>query len=227
MLKTILITGAANGLGKTLALKLAQDYRLILWDLDAEKLKRLAADLKADYQVVDLSDLEQISLALNELSQNRIRVEVLINVAGIWCEGPLETNSPLQIQKTLTINTLAPMYLCQSLLPEMKKQQKGQIINVMSIGALQAKSNRSVYYASKWGLNGFTKCLAAELAKSGVTVHGIYPGTMNTGFYQVAGSQKNPQQDLDPSLVADKIVDLVDDPPFFNTEIVMRSLNEY
>ncbi len=198
-----LISGGTEGLGAELAKILAADYEV--WTLArGEK-----ADLKAD-----VSNYARVEAVVSKLE----RIDLLINNAGIWIEGLLENNEPEEIKRVLEVNTLGTIYLTRAVLPIMKKQKSGKIVNIVSQAGLHAKPERSVYYASKWAITGFTKCLQME--NSEVLITGVYPEKMRTNLFSNAGVQKDLSDALEPKLVAKKIRDLINSPK----EIFLRGL---
>lgn len=200
--KTILISGGSDGLGKEIAKLLISNYHVVILAPSQEKTQKTADELGCDFVVADVSSSEQVKAAIEKIGS----VDVLINNAGIWIEGPLETNQPEAIKKVLDVNTLGTIYLTHAVIPQMKDRRAGRIINVISQGGLNAKPNRSIYYASKWAITGFTKCLELELAEFGIAVTGVYPGKMKTKMYEKVGISKDFSDAADPAEVAKTIV---------------------
>ncbi|MEK7172403.1 MAG: SDR family oxidoreductase [Patescibacteria group bacterium] len=193
-MKTILISGGSSGLGQATAEKLAKKYKVVILAPDAKRIKEVAAKIGCDFQVADVTDYGQLEGAVEETIKKHGGIDVLINNAGIWIEGNLETNDPERIQKTMAVNAVGTMLLTRAVLPHMKKAGRGRIINVISQAGLTAKPERSVYNGSKWAITGFTKSLATELTGSGITVTGFYPGAMKTNLFASAGVKKNEEK---------------------------------
>lgn len=132
-------------------------------------------------------------------------VDCVINNAGLWIEGPLDELDPARIHEVLEVNTLGTINLTKAVLPGMKQQKAGRIININSQAGLYTKAERGVYNASKWAITGFTKSLQEELAPFGIGVTGMYPGKLNTDLFKKAGNEKNMADALDPTEVAKTI----------------------
>lgn len=104
------------------------------------------------------------------------------------------------------MNNLGVVLASKAVIPQMKKQKSGLIVNINSQGGFYAKAERAVYSAAKWGMTGFTKSLQSELAKYGIAVTGIYPGKMNTKMFEKMGIQKDMADALDTKEVAKVII---------------------
>lgn len=222
-MKTILISGGSDGLGKAMAAQLAQNHKVIILAQDAEKLQKAAEELGCDYQVCDVRDNAQIEQAAQKVGA----IDCLINNAGLWIQGPLEENDPQYIQKVLEVNTLGTINLTRAVLPAMKQQGSGLIINVISQGGLHAKANHSVYAASKWAITGFTKALQAELSPAGIGVTGLYPGKLKTDFFAKAGIEKNMSNGLDVAAVAKTVEFIVEaDSPAVFPEVGIKHIDQ-
>jgi len=196
--KTVVITGGSDGLGKAIAKKLASNWNVIIVSPSEEKLKNVAQELGVDYKVCDVSDYTQVEKCMESINS----VDVLINSAGIWIEGDLVSNDTQKIKQVFDINTLGAIYMCRAAIPKLKE---GTIINIISQAGLTAKPERGIYYASKWALTGFTKCLELDLAPLGTKVVGVYPSLMKTNMFAKAGSNKDTSKGLDVEEVAKSI----------------------
>lgn len=212
MSKIVCITGGASGLGLAMATALAPNHKVIILDLQLADCKRVAKELGADYVVADITKPTAVTGAVAKILKKYGRIDVLVNNAGIWAEGKLETNDFATITKVIQVNTLGTMYLTRAVLPQLKKQGSGLIINVISQAGIQAKTDRSVYYASKWAITGFTKCLQKELGESGVRVVGLYPGKMHTPLFSRAGFPKKMANAIDPRETARLVSFMVESP---------------
>jgi len=102
----------------------------------------------------------------------------------------------------MEVNTLGTIYLTKSIIPYMKKQHSGNIVNIISQGGLSGKSERSVYTASKFAITGFTESLQLELSKYGIKVSGIYPGKLKTEMFKKVGIEKDLSDGLEVEEVA-------------------------
>ena len=205
-MKTVLISGGSSGLGKAIARSLVSNFNVVIF-ADDEKATQLAAEeLGCDYMVGDVRNDAAMQRIVDETVEKYGQLDVLINNAGVFREGELDSHSPEEIKDVLDINTLGVMYLTRAAVPVMKRQKAGRIINIISQGGLYTKPQRSLYAASKWAITGFTRCLQDELAPYGIGVTGVYPGKLNTPIFETAGIYGRDMSDaLEPEEVAKTI----------------------
>ena len=200
MKKTIIITGASDGLGKSIANEL-QEYDLILVAKDEDKLEKVASDLNCKYYVCDLKDYNQINNIIKDIE----KVDILINNAGIWLAGDLEENTFQQISNCIDVNTKAPIYMTKAVLPKMRKNKSGLIINVCSQSSFDNDDFSAVYNASKWAMRGFNRSIQKVLSKENIKVTGFYPGFMQTNLFKKAGNDYDTSTGLETEKVAKAI----------------------
>lgn len=211
-MKTILISGGNQGLGRALAEKFASNHTVVILGRDQNKVKEAAEEIGCDFVVADVSDHTQIQAAVDSVIQKYGAIDCLINNAGLWIQGALEDNDPEQIDAAMSVNATATILLTRACLPYMKKAQKGRIINVISQSGFYGKGERSVYTASKWAIAGFTKSLQMELTGTAVTVCGFYPGSMKTEFFANAGVEKDSSKFMELSEVVRAVEFILDTP---------------
>lgn len=190
-MKTILITGGSDGLGKALALKLSKENKVVILARNEEALQQVAEQASCDYFVCDVRDAKQVALTFDKIQAKYPTIDVLVNNAGIIVNGDLTETSDEDIENVITTNTLGTIFAAKAALKQMKRQQSGLILNVVSTAGITAKANRSIYNASKWAVTGFTKALQEEAAAYGVRVTGFYPGTIKTELFAKAGLPLN------------------------------------
>lgn len=188
--KTVLITGGASGIGKIMGrLLLDRGARLIIWDIDQEKLCKTSKEFNAADRVstykVDVSSVVEIKEAAGKVLQEVGTVDILINNAGIVVGKYFSEHSGTDISKTMEINALAPMYIANEFLPSMIKQNSGHICNIASAAGAVSNPKMSVYAASKWSVVGWSDSLRIEMKqqnlKIGITT--IMPYYINTGMF--------------------------------------------
>ncbi len=183
-MKTIVVTGAAQGVGLATATLLAQRHcRVIL--LDLQPLDRQLEGLRATgAQVEGLSGDVSSEPFMRHLAERIARdygaADGLVNNAGISLIAPAEETTAAQWQRVMNINLFAPFLLCRYLGAQMLARGQGSIVNVASVAGLAGVSHRSAYNSSKHGLIGLTRTLAAEWGGRGVRVNAVCPGWIKT-----------------------------------------------
>ena len=186
--KTVLITGAARGIGWATAQWLAeQGFNLILIDKTKGVWQKQADKLAKDKQVrvltyiIDLTKVSAIKRLASKLKN--VKVDVLVNNAGVVVAGELVDYADKMIELTLDVNLKAMIFITKYLLPNLEKN-KGLVINISSGAGLVGKKEFSVYCASKFGVIGFSQALAKDLKK--VKVLSLTPGATNTNLFKKA-----------------------------------------
>lgn len=184
--KLALITGASKGLGKAMALALAEaGADLILVSRNRELLEETAAAARASSSqaecfAADVASEEQVRELEQNVRHRHGQLDILINNAGINVRKPITEFSLAEWKGVLETNLVGAFLMCRSFVPLMKGRGYGRIINLTSIMSHVALAGRTAYAASKAGLLGFTKALALELAPDGITVNGVSPGPIGT-----------------------------------------------
>jgi NAD(P)-dependent dehydrogenase (short-subunit alcohol dehydrogenase family) len=185
---TVLVTGASRGIGRAIAERLIEDgYQILNFS------RTPASDPLADetFESVDLLDVQATRQAIEFWAKERNIVR-LVNNAGMIHVAALEAVTPEQVQDMVNLNLLAPMLLTQALIPQMREQQFGRVINIGSRAGL-GKVGRTVYSATKAGIIGMTRTWALELAKYDVTVNAIAPGAIATELFVAANPADSEQ----------------------------------
>jgi NAD(P)-dependent dehydrogenase (short-subunit alcohol dehydrogenase family) len=182
--KTIIVTGAAQGVGLATASLLAQrDYRVILLDLkplDDQVARLRGAGAQVEGLSGDVSSESFVQHLAQWVGRQYGAADGLVNNAGISLIAPAEATTAEQWQRVMNINLFGPFLLCRYLGEQMLARRRGSIVNVASVAGLAGISHRSAYNASKHGLIGLTKTLAAEWGGRGVRVNAVCPGWIKT-----------------------------------------------
>lgn len=181
MSKLVIVTGASRGLGLAICRQLLQaGYSVLaLARTQSEELTQLQQQGLHFYDA-DLSELDKIPPLCSELTKQYGRPYALINNAAVGYDGVLATMHNTEINSLINLNIQAPILLSKYLLRPMLLNQSGRIVNISSIIARTGFNGLSVYAASKAALEGFTKSLAREVGKAGITVNCVAPGYMQT-----------------------------------------------
>lgn len=227
MKKTIVITGGSDGLGKTIAKNLIENNNVIILSPTREKLENVAKEIGTDFVVCDVRDVNSINQAINYILDKYLKIDVLINNAGIWIQEELDQNDSDKIREVIEVNLLGTINMAKAVIPNMKENKDGIIININSQASVSYKAKRTVYYASKWGVTGFTKSLQPELLKYGIRVTDVLPGKMITDMFKKSNIEKNMSNALDTKEVARVIKFIIEtSKDVIIPEIGITSVNE-
>src|SRR5437762_7568283 len=195
MRETALITGASSGIGLHLAKEFAKrKHPLVLVAPVASELDAIATELKAVGAISvrtiakDLTQREAPQEIFDELSRERIYVDVLVNNAGSAHRGKFWEIPITDDILILRLNIEAVLRLTKLFLPGMIKQRRGRILNVASVAGFEPGPRMAVYHASKAFVLSFTEALATELADTGVTATALCPGPTDTDFFEKSGT---------------------------------------
>ena len=188
--KTILITGGASGIGKIMSrLFLARKAKVIIWDINTENIESTLKELNPLGNIsadeVDVSKLELIEEAAQQLIKEHGNIDIIINNAGIVVGKYFHEHTASEIDKTLNINSSAPMHICNQFLGIMIKNNSGHICNIASSASLVSNPKMSVYAASKWAIFAWSDSLRLEMKqlKKDIKITTILPYFINTGMF--------------------------------------------
>ena len=186
--KTALVTGSTSGIGLGIALSLArQGANIVLngfGDVEGPKGQVAALGVKVAYHGADMSKAAEIEDMMQFAAREFGQVDILVNNAGIQHVALVEEFPVEKWDAIIAINLTSAFHTTRLALPAMKKSNWGRIINVASAHGLVASAQKSAYVASKHGIVGFTKSLALETARTGITSNAICPGWVLTPLVQ-------------------------------------------
>jgi 3-oxoacyl-[acyl-carrier protein] reductase len=188
----VLVTGGSRGIGLAIARRLAAaGYHVIaVARRESDELRLAIADAVRQgrglihFKPFDLSEIDAIPIFVKELRDEFGAIYGLVNNAGIGTEGLLATMHNSEIEALLRLNVLSPVILTKYVVRHMMADGAGRVINMSSIIASTGYNGLSVYGATKAAATGFTKSLAREVGKLGITVNAIAPGFIDTELTQ-------------------------------------------
>jgi NADP-dependent 3-hydroxy acid dehydrogenase YdfG len=212
-----LITGASSGIGAATALAFAQaGIHLALISRSETKLDTIADQasqfgVKAKVFPIDLADVAQVRSQIEAIATNLPTLDIVVNNAGMGYTGSLMDTSLADWQRVLDLNVTSVFQCIQGVLPKLRSQKRGLVINVASIAAHQAFPDWGAYCVSKFGLSALSKTLAAEERANGIRVTTISPGAVNSSLWDTETVQADFDRSamLTPEIVAQAILQTV------------------
>jgi 3-oxoacyl-[acyl-carrier protein] reductase len=234
-IKTAIITGASSGIGRATALALAeQGARLcllarserLLAEVREEAVQRGAANVL--HLVCDVREEAEVENAVQDTLERFGRIDILINSAGLSLNGEVEDYQLSDWRTVIDTNLTGTFLTCRAVLPAMKRQGGGQIINISSGAGRNGIKQMAAYCASKFGVIGFTESLALEVRNHNIRVSVLLPGSVATDFSRVArrGMAEDAGYSMTAEEVASVIIAMLAQPAqAWMSEVVLRPLN--
>ncbi len=205
--KVALVTGASKGIGKSIVHKLLSNGYFVFG------LSRTSPGIESrDFEFIptDLGSYESVRSSFDKISEHQhSALEVLVNNAGVGVEGFLEDTSIEDWHTMFNVNVHGLFYCCKLAIPQMRKLQKGHIINIASIAGHTGIGGMSGYCATKFAVKGIGQSLFKEVRKDGIKVTTIYPGSTNTNFFDAIDSVEANTNMLDPNDIAQSVIEMV------------------
>ena len=198
--KTALVTGAASGIGRAVAVRLAAGgASVVVLDRDEAGAKQLASDIDGDFLVADLSDPSVIDTL-------DLDADILVNNAGIQHVAPIEEFDPERFSLIQRVLLEAPFRFARALLPGMYARGWGRIVNVSSVHGHRASPYKAAYVSAKHGLEGLSKVIALEAAGKGVTSNTVCPGYVRTPLVEGQIADQARTHGIDEAEVLDDVL---------------------
>jgi 3-oxoacyl-[acyl-carrier protein] reductase len=212
MNKVALLTGASKGIGKTIAIKLAQiGYDLLIVGRNRNQMLQTQNEAER-YNIMcfifeaDLAKAETASQIIQEVIRVFGKLDVVINNAGVANSMPIKDTSLEMWDKIFSVNARAPFFICKEAIPYLKQSSKPVIINIGSVVDFKGYANQSAYASSKHALAGFSKVLAKEVQDDSILVHLISPGGVNTEMVR----EMRPDIDTEKLIQPEEIAELIE-----------------
>ncbi|BAY66175.1 short-chain dehydrogenase/reductase SDR [Calothrix brevissima NIES-22] len=184
--KVAIITGASSGIGEATAIALANDgAAVVLAARRGDRLNTLAEKIattggKALPIITDVTDKAQVQNLVHKTKTEFGRIDILVNNAGIAAVGAIDGGNTADWKDMINLNLLGLLYVTHAVLPILKAQGAGHIVNISSVAGRTARPGIGVYNATKWGVNGFSEALRQEVCQDHIRVTIIEPGLVNT-----------------------------------------------
>lgn len=215
--KTALITGGSRSLGKATAIALAKEgVNIAITGRDTKKLEETATELKAlgvnvTYAAFDVANQEAVNAGIEKIAKQFPQIDILINNAGIAGLGSVEEMPTAKWEEIIQVNVLGVYYVAKAVIPLLKANGGGDIINVASTAGLKGSANYSAYSASKAAVMRFSESLMLEMRKENIRVVTLTPSTIATDMTitDLKITDGNPDKVLQPADFAQLIVDIL------------------
>ena len=215
--KIALITGGSRGIGKAIALALAEEgVNVAITGRNEEKLKAVVQEIeqkgvKSVYAVFDITSKTEVYGALEKLQKDFGKIDVLVNNAGIAAFGGILEREDEKWEEIVKTNLFGAYYVVKAVVPSMVERKTGDIINISSTAGLKGNAMTSAYSASKFGLIGMSESMMLELRKQNIRVTTLMPSTIASDMSKevLKITDGNPEKVLQPEDFAELVVDLL------------------
>lgn len=193
--KVIIVTGGAQGIGKAICEKFAQEKaKVVIVDIDLDLAKVLAQKIKDEggesiALKIDASNFSEVEEGTKKIIEEFSAIDILVNNAGITRDNLFIRMSEEEWDRVIQVNLKGAFNFCKSVARIMLKQRSGSIINISSVVGMMGNAGQANYSASKAGLIGLTKSLAKELSSRGITVNAVAPGYIDTRMTQTLSEE--------------------------------------
>jgi acetoin reductase-like protein len=212
--KSVIVTGSATGIGRAIAMRLAKDGAdLFLADINLDGIEKLTDEIRSGgsqcYAVkVDVINRRDVQQMVDRCLEHYDKIDVAINNAGVSSMAPVVDLTEEDWDYNMDINAKGVFLCCQAQVRTMIHQGHGKIINTASMAAKRGIPLLAHYTASKWAVVGFSKSLALEAAKYGITVNCVCPGFVETGMQAREIAWEAKLRNMTPEQVRQEYIDL-------------------
>ena len=227
MKRTAVITGSSSGIGRHIALGLSQKYHIIIISRDSDKLNSVKKEIEkygnsCELIIGDISSDANFADCHRKIKKIK-NIEVLVNNAGVGIFNKLEDITSDEWDIQLNTNLKGAFLVTKSILPSMIYKKSGKIVFINSVAGLNPYPCSSAYVASKYGLRGFSSSLREEIREHNIKVISIYPGAVDTPFWDKIKSEFPKDQMLSSSDVASSVINAILAPGnLVQEEIIIR-----
>lgn len=231
--RTAIITGASKGIGRALALYLAQqNFQLSLIARNVGELKDLATEIteighRPLYFAGDVADDDFVNMAVEKTAHTFQKIDFMINNAGVGAFGPTANYTTEQWDTVFNTNVKGTFLFSKAVLPFMKKEKKGHIISIASDVAKRVFDGGSLYCASKYAQHAFSEALRKEIRKDSIKVSVVYSGLVDSMFHSEPQGHPSHQNWLSPEDMAESIAFIMNQPAHVVIdELMIHPLNQ-
>ncbi|TPL23480.1 SDR family oxidoreductase [Mesorhizobium sp. B2-4-9] len=189
------VTGASRGIGRGIAMALAQEgASVIVTDIDGKAVEAVAAEIcaaggQAQSRVVDVTKWEDCVALVAHVERQFGQLDIAVNCAGVLSIAAVEDVTEAEWNRVMDVNAKGVFLCCKAAVPAMKRNGFGRIINISSISGKDGYPKLALYSASKYAVLGFTNSLAKEIARDGITVNAICPGVVKTQMWDMLSEE--------------------------------------
>ena len=179
--KIVLVTGVSSGIGNAFVRQALTNSKMVIVGMGREEPENIK-DKNFYYQRIDLKDEVSVNKAIKNIFKKLGRIDVLVNNAGVGYRGTIEDMTMAEMRDQFEVNFFGQVHLTNLVLPIMRKQKEGQIINVSSVASVMSTPTMGFYAATKSAMDKITEVLAQEVAPYNIIVNSLVPGAVKSGF---------------------------------------------